>query len=86
MSLPPIHRGHPDRPGHSEDAEPAGDSQPAEHQGAGIVREEGAKLDFTESMTYGDYLHLDEVLAAQHPLSPEHNELLFIVQHQTSQL
>ena len=86
MSLPPIHRGHPDRPGHSEDAETAGDTQPAEHQGAGIVREEGAQLDFTESMTYGDYLHLDEVLAAQHPLSPEHNELLFIVQHQTSEL
>ncbi len=38
------------------------------------------------SMDYGDYLHLDEVLGAQHPLSPDHNELLFIVQHQTSEL
>src|SRR3982751_5790186 len=37
-------------------------------------------------MTYGDYLHLDAVLNAQHPLSPDHNELLFIVQHQTSEL
>ena len=37
-------------------------------------------------MTYGDYLHLDELLGAQHPLSPEHNEMLFIVQHQTSEL
>ncbi|SFB76984.1 tryptophan 2,3-dioxygenase [Nocardioides terrae] len=37
-------------------------------------------------MDYGDYLHLDEVLAAQHPLSGEHDELLFIVQHQTSEL
>ena len=37
-------------------------------------------------MSYGDYLHLDEVLGAQHPLSPEHNEMLFIVQHQTSEL
>ncbi|HET7528019.1 MAG TPA: tryptophan 2,3-dioxygenase [Burkholderiaceae bacterium] len=37
-------------------------------------------------MTYGDYLHLDAVLAAQHPLSPDHNEMLFIVQHQTSEL
>ncbi|MFZ4810805.1 MAG: tryptophan 2,3-dioxygenase [Ilumatobacteraceae bacterium] len=37
-------------------------------------------------MSYTDYLHLDEVLAAQHPLSPDHNELLFIVQHQTSEL
>ena len=34
------------------------------------------------SMDYGDYLHLDEVLGAQYPLSPDHNELLFIVQHQ----
>jgi tryptophan 2,3-dioxygenase len=37
-------------------------------------------------MDYGDYLHLDEVLSAQHPLSGEHDELLFIVQHQTSEL
>lgn len=37
-------------------------------------------------MSYGDYLHLDELLGAQHPLSPEHNEMLFIVQHQTSEL
>ena len=37
-------------------------------------------------MDYGDYLHLDELLAAQHPLSPDHNELLFIIQHQTSEL
>jgi tryptophan 2,3-dioxygenase len=47
---------------------------------------EGAKLDFAHDMSYGDYLHLDQVLAAQHPLSPDHNEMLFIVQHQTSEL
>jgi tryptophan 2,3-dioxygenase len=52
----------------------------------GIVREEGAKLDFARDMSYGDYLHLDQVLSAQHPLSPDHNEMLFIVQHQTSEL
>jgi tryptophan 2,3-dioxygenase len=46
----------------------------------------GAKLDFTADMSYGDYLHLDAVLTAQHPLSPDHNEMLFIVQHQTSEL
>lgn len=51
-----------------------------------IVTEEGAKLDFSRDMSYGDYLHLDEVLNAQHPLSPDHNEMLFIVQHQTSEL
>jgi tryptophan 2,3-dioxygenase len=37
-------------------------------------------------MNYGDYLHLDKVLSAQAPLSGDHNELLFIVQHQTSEL
>ena len=51
-----------------------------------IVKEEGAQLDFSKDMSYGDYLHLDAILSAQHPLSPEHNEMLFIVQHQTSEL
>ncbi|SIQ84453.1 tryptophan 2,3-dioxygenase [Pseudacidovorax sp. RU35E] len=51
-----------------------------------IVHEEKAQLDFSQSMSYGDYLHLDEILSAQHPLSPTHDELLFIVQHQTSEL
>ncbi|KFI06544.1 tryptophan 2,3-dioxygenase [Massilia sp. BSC265] len=46
----------------------------------------GAKLDFKESMSYGDYLGLDSILTAQHPLSPNHNEMLFIIQHQTSEL
>jgi tryptophan 2,3-dioxygenase len=45
-----------------------------------------AKLDFSADMSYGDYLHLDAVLGAQHPLSPAHDEMLFIVQHQTSEL
>ncbi|VXC37894.1 Tryptophan 2,3-dioxygenase [Burkholderia sp. 8Y] len=45
-----------------------------------------AQLDFSESMSYGDYLGLDSILTAQHPLSPDHNEMLFIVQHQTSEL
>ena len=39
-------------------------------------------------MSYGDYLRLDTLLAAQVPLSdpPQHDELLFIIQHQTSEL
>ena len=45
-----------------------------------------AQLDFSKSMSYGDYLALDAVLNAQHPLSLDHNEMLFIVQHQTSEL
>lgn len=51
-----------------------------------IVHAEGAQLDFSKDMTYGGYLHLDEILNAQHPLSPNHNEMLFIIQHQTSEL
>ena len=51
-----------------------------------IVHEEKAQLDFSQSMSYGDYLHLDQVLSAQHPRSPAHDEMLFIVQHQTSEL
>ena len=51
-----------------------------------IVHEEKAQLDFSASMSYGDYLHLDEILNAQHPRSPAHDEMLFIVQHQTSEL
>jgi len=38
------------------------------------------------AMTYADYLRLDRVLDAQTPLSPDRNELLFIIQHQTSEL
>lgn len=53
---------------------------------AQITAAENAKLDFSKDMSYGDYLHLDELLGAQHPLSPEHNEMLFIIQHQTSEL
>ena len=51
-----------------------------------IVADEGAKLDFSKDMSYGDYLHLDALLNAQAPLSPDHNEMLFIVQHQPSEL
>ena len=53
---------------------------------ADIVRNEKAKLDFSQSMSYGDYLQLDAILSAQKPLSPAHDEMLFIVQHQTSEL
>ena len=53
---------------------------------AQIVHDEKAQLDFSQSMSYGDYLQLDAILNAQKPLSPDHNEMLFIVQHQTSEL
>ncbi len=51
-----------------------------------IVHEEKAQLDFSRDMSYGDYLQLDAILGAQKPLSPDHNEMLFIIQHQTSEL
>jgi tryptophan 2,3-dioxygenase len=51
-----------------------------------IVHDEKAQLDFSRDMSYGDYLQLDAILNAQKPLSPAHDELLFIVQHQTSEL
>ena len=53
---------------------------------SGTPRDPRAQPDFSRDMSYGDYLHLDVVLSAQHPLSPAHDEMLFIVQHQTSEL
>jgi tryptophan 2,3-dioxygenase len=58
--------------------------------GSGAQREiePGIERDFSRQMSYGDYLRLDLLLAAQQPRSepPQHDELLFIVQHQTSEL
>ena len=48
--------------------------------------QEGAEMSFAGRMSYGDYLHLERVLDAQKPLSSAHDELLFIIQHQTSEL
>src|SRR4051812_15606287 len=43
-------------------------------------------LDLHEDSTYGDYLRLDELLAAQRPVTDVHDEMLFIIQHHTSEL
>ena len=48
--------------------------------------QEGAQMRFAGTMSYRDYLALDEILSAQHPRSRAHDEMLFIVQHQTSEL
>ena len=50
--------------------------------------EPGIQRDFSQTMSYGGYLRLDLLLAAQQPLSdpPQHDEMLFIIQHQTSEL
>ena len=47
---------------------------------------EGARMDMAGAMSYADYLDLDHVLAAQKPLSESPDEMLFIIQHQTSEL
>jgi tryptophan 2,3-dioxygenase len=47
---------------------------------------EGAETDFARRMAYGDYLRLDAILTAQAPLSKSPDEMLFIIQHQTSEL
>lgn len=50
--------------------------------------EAGIQTDFDGQITYGGYLHLETLLAAQQPLSqpPHHDEMLFIVQHHVAEL
>jgi tryptophan 2,3-dioxygenase len=48
--------------------------------------ESGLRRDLRGDLTYSDYLRLDLLLSAQQPLSERHDELLFIIQHQTSEL
>lgn len=67
-------------------AEPGAAAPSSSGKPESIVHEERAQLDFSKSMSYGDYLQLDAILTAQKPLSPAHDEMLFIVQHQTSEL
>jgi tryptophan 2,3-dioxygenase len=62
-------------------AEPATPSSAGDDPGAAA-----AKVDFSRDMSYGDYLHLDAVLGAQQRRSGAHDEMLFIVQHQVSEL
>ncbi len=47
---------------------------------------DGAKMSFQDAMSYGDYLHIDQILSAQRQLTQAHDEMLFIIQHQTSEL
>ena len=70
----------------SQTTVPADDTKASAALPESIVHEERAQLDFSQSMSYGDYLQLDAILSAQKPLSPAHDEMLFIVQHQTSEL
>lgn len=47
---------------------------------------EGAEMKFESKMSYTDYLCLDQVLDAQQCQTQTHDEMLFIIQHQTSEL
>lgn len=47
---------------------------------------DGAQMGLEGRMSYGDYLRLDKILTAQTPLSAAHDEMLFIVQHQASEI
>ncbi|MBU2896724.1 tryptophan 2,3-dioxygenase [Vibrio hepatarius] len=48
--------------------------------------EKDIHTDFKDDMSYGDYLKLNQILSAQTPLSDQHDEMLFIIIHQSSEL
>jgi tryptophan 2,3-dioxygenase len=50
------------------------------------LSDEEVHWDLGNSLTYSQYLHLDKILDAQRPLSYQHDEMLFIVIHQVSEL
>jgi tryptophan 2,3-dioxygenase len=50
------------------------------------LADEAVHWDLGSSLSYGQYLHLEKLLAAQRPVSSEHNEMLFIIVHQVSEL
>jgi tryptophan 2,3-dioxygenase len=51
-----------------------------------LEKEKGIHTDFKENMTYGEYLNLDKILTSQKRLSDHHDEMLFIIIHQVSEL
>lgn len=54
--------------------------------GAYDPENDGARMSFRDDMSYGDYLGMDTLLDAQRPQTSTHDEMLFIIQHQTSEL
>ena len=74
-------------PGSTDDAGP--DFDPiTRHTRSRRDLEEGIERDFGQNLSYGAYLDLPTLLSAQHPRAtpPQHDELLFIIQHQTTEL
>src|SRR5260370_5925699 len=45
-----------------------------------------AHVDFSAAISYGDYLRLDQLLDCQRPVSDQHDEMLFIIIHQATEL
>ncbi|WP_425388135.1 tryptophan 2,3-dioxygenase [Ectobacillus panaciterrae] len=56
------------------------------HEKKNIITEKGIHTDFRNQMTYGEYLQLDTLLSSQKRLSGHHDEMLFIIIHQVSEL
>jgi tryptophan 2,3-dioxygenase len=62
-------------------------SQESQENKQGVdLSDEQVHWDLGESRSYGEYLGLDKILSAQHPASFEHDEMLFIIIHQASEL
>ena len=59
---------------------------PGEHSSSIDLSDEPVHWDLGDSQSYGEYLRLDLLLAAQRPLTAEHSEMLFIIVHQVSEL
>jgi tryptophan 2,3-dioxygenase len=71
----------PEKPDNA--AEPSGEPQGAVQVD---ISDEAVFWDLKQSQTYGGYLDLERLLGAQHPRSSEHDEMLFIIVHQASEL
>jgi tryptophan 2,3-dioxygenase len=59
---------------------------PNQKKRTAIELEKNLQTDFQKTMSYGDYLQLDSILSSQQRLSNHHDEMLFIVIHQASEL
>jgi tryptophan 2,3-dioxygenase len=61
-------------------------SADSDNKGRVDLSDEQVHWDLGTSQSYGEYLRLDELLAAQRPISGHHDEMLFIIIHQASEL
>ena len=59
---------------------------PSDKTGQVDLSDESIHWELGSSLSYGEYLHLEKILDAQKPLSFEHDEMMFIIVHQTSEL